>query len=46
MIDFFIEFKGFWATWINNQNKLALTKLGKKSIINFKPSKYLTKAIA
>lgn len=31
---------------INHQNKIAIAKLAKRNIVNFKPSKYLTKAIA
>jgi nucleoid DNA-binding protein len=31
---------------INHQNKLALAKLAKKSIVSFKPSEYLTKSVA
>ena len=31
---------------IKHQNNIALAKLGKRNIISFKPSRYLTKAIA
>ena len=31
---------------IKHQNNTALAKLGKRNIISFKPSRYLTKAIA
>lgn len=31
---------------INHQNKLALAKLTRRSVVSFKPSEYLTKVVA
>lgn len=47
-IDEIGEFKSIalFPNGINHKNKLALAKLAKRSIVSFKPSKYLTKAIA
>jgi len=47
-IDEIGEFKSvpLFPNGINHQNKLALAKLAKKSIVSFKPSEYLTKSVA
>lgn len=47
-IDEIGEFKStpLFPNGINHQNKFALAKLAKRSIISFEPSKYLTRAIA